>query len=111
MADVIDEFRAWLDENWDPDLTVAQWWERLGLAGWAAPSLPENAYGKGLSRNDAVRVSEAIAEHGALGPPGGLGLLLAAPTIATHGTQEQIDTLLVDNPRRYFGGEKLASLA
>jgi len=91
MADVIDEFRAWLDENWDPDLTVAQWWERLGLAGWAAPSLPENAYGKGLSRNEAVQVSEAIAEHGALGPPGGLGLLLAAPTIATHGTQKQID--------------------
>ena len=33
----------------------------------------------------------AIAEHGALGAPGGLGLLLAAPTIATHGTQAQID--------------------
>lgn len=96
MADVIDEFRAWLDENWDPDLTVAQWWERLGLAGWAAPSLPENAYGKGLSRNEAVSVSEAIAEHGALGPPGGLGLLLAAPTIATHGTQEQIDLYVRD---------------
>jgi alkylation response protein AidB-like acyl-CoA dehydrogenase len=32
-----------------------------------------------------------IASFGALGPPGGLGLLLAAPTIATHGTQEQID--------------------
>ena len=96
MADVIDELRAWLGENWDPDITVAEWWERLGLAGWAAPSLPENAYGKGLARNDAVRVSEAIGEHGALGPPGGLGLLLAAPTIAAHGTQEQIDLYVRD---------------
>ena len=55
-SDVVDEVRAWLEENWDPDLTVAQWWERLGLAGWSAPTLPENAYGRGLSRNDAVLV-------------------------------------------------------
>ena len=34
---LVDEVRTWLDENWDPDLTVAQWWERLGLAGWSAP--------------------------------------------------------------------------
>ncbi|MDJ0768394.1 MAG: acyl-CoA dehydrogenase family protein [Ilumatobacter sp.] len=91
MADVLDELQAWLDANWDPDLTVAEWWERLGMAGWSAPSLPEHAFGRGLSRNDAVRVAETIAAHGALGAPGGLGLLLAAPTIATHGTQDQVD--------------------
>jgi alkylation response protein AidB-like acyl-CoA dehydrogenase len=90
-TDVITELQAWLEANWDPDLTVGEWWERLGLAGWAAPLLPENAYGRGLPRADAVRVQQTIAEFGALGAPGGLGLLLAAPTIATHGTQEQID--------------------
>jgi len=95
-TDAVAEVRAWLEENWDPDLTVAQWWERLGLSGWAAPGLPENAYGKGLNRNDAVAVQNAIAEFGALGAPGGLGLLLAAPTIAAHGTQEQIDTFVRD---------------
>jgi alkylation response protein AidB-like acyl-CoA dehydrogenase len=94
--ELLDELRAWLEENWDPELTVGDWWERLGLAGWAAPSLPTNAYGRGLSRNDAVRVQTAIAEFGAVGAPGGLGLLLAAPTIATHGTQEQIDTFVRD---------------
>ncbi|MBK9180709.1 MAG: acyl-CoA dehydrogenase family protein [Acidimicrobiales bacterium] len=94
--DVVDELRAWLEQSWDPDLTVAEWWERLGLAGWSAPSLPPNAYGRGLSRNDAVRVAQEIAEFGALGAPGGLGLLLAAPTIATHGTQEQIDRYVRD---------------
>ncbi|MBA3654331.1 MAG: acyl-CoA dehydrogenase family protein [Actinobacteria bacterium] len=94
--DVVVELQNWLEENWDPELTVAQWWERLGLAGWAAPSLPENAYGRGLSRSDAVRVTNEIGKFGALGPPAGLGLLLAAPTIATHGTQEQIDTYVRD---------------
>ena len=90
-TDAVAEVRAWLEDNWDPDLTVGEWWERLGLAGWAAPGLPENAYGKGLNRNDSVAVQNAVAEFGALGAPAGLGLLLAAPTIAAHGTQEQID--------------------
>jgi alkylation response protein AidB-like acyl-CoA dehydrogenase len=88
-TDAVTEVKQWLAENWDPDLTVAEWWERLGLSGWAAPSLPVDCYGKGLSRAETVRVQEAIADFGALGPPGGLGLLLAAPTIATHGTEEQ----------------------
>jgi alkylation response protein AidB-like acyl-CoA dehydrogenase len=87
----LDELRTWLQENWDPDLTVGEWWERLGGAGWSAPGLPTNAYGRGLSRNDSVRVQAEIGKFGALAAPGGLGLLLAAPTIATHGTQEQID--------------------
>lgn len=93
---LVDEVRTWLDENWDPDLTVAQWWERLGLAGWSAPTLPTNAYGRGLSRGDAVVVANTIAEFGALGAPGGLGLLLAAPTIAAHGTPEQVERYVRD---------------
>ena len=95
-ADYLDELRTFLAENWDPDATVAEWWERMGLAGWAAPQLPLNAYGRNLSRGDAVRVQEEIAAFGALGAPGGLGLLLAAPTIASHGTQEQIDLYVRD---------------
>ncbi len=94
--EVIDELHSWLEANWDPDLTVGEWWERLGLSGWAAPGLPTNAYGRGLGRNDAVRVQNEIGAFGALGAPGGLGLLLAAPTIATHGTQEQIDLYVRD---------------
>ncbi len=94
--DVTAQVTAWLQESWDPDLTVGEWWERLGLSGWAAPTLPENAYGKGLSRSDGVRVQQTIAEFGALDAPGGLGLLLAAPTIATHGTPEQIDLYVRD---------------
>src|SRR3954452_14613512 len=93
---LVEELQSWLESNWDPDLTVGEWWQRLGLAGWSAPSLPENAYGRNLSRPDAMRVAEEIAKHGALGAPAGLGLLLAAPTIATHGTQEQIDLYVRD---------------
>ncbi|SRR5579875_194233 len=95
-ADPIAELLGWLEENWDPDLTVAQWWERLGLAGWSAPMLPPDRYGRGLSRRDALRATRAIAAFGALGPPGGLGLGLAAPTIAIHGTPEQVERYVRD---------------
>ena len=89
--EILSDLRTWLEKNWDPDLTVGEWWERLGLDGWSAPYLPTNAYGKGMPRPDAIAVSNEIAAFGALGAPAGLGLLLAAPTIATHGTKEQID--------------------
>ena len=95
-GDLLDELRAWLEENWDPDLTVGEWWERLGLSGWAAPLLPTDSYGRGLSRGDSLRVQREIAAFGALGPPAGLGLGLAAPTIATHGTRAQIDRYIPD---------------
>lgn len=92
MADeLIDELNSFLEENWDPDLTIGEWWEKLGLAKWAAPTLPIEAYGRGLVPSDANRVRQAISDFGALSAPGGLGMLLAAPTIAKHGTPEQIE--------------------
>jgi alkylation response protein AidB-like acyl-CoA dehydrogenase len=95
-SEPVEQVRAWLEENWDPDLTVAEWWERLGLAGWSSPLLPVDCYGRGMSRSDAVAVAREIAEFGAMGAPSGLGLLLAAPTIAAHGSREQIDTYIRD---------------
>jgi alkylation response protein AidB-like acyl-CoA dehydrogenase len=94
--DVTTEVTSWLEENWDPDLTVAEWWERLGTSGWAAPTWPEDSYGKGLSREEGVRVQRAISDFGALGAPGGLGLLLAGPTIYTHSDDEQKERYLRD---------------
>ncbi|HZJ28282.1 MAG TPA: acyl-CoA dehydrogenase family protein [Acidimicrobiia bacterium] len=91
---VRDEVRAWLTESWDPDITVAEWWARLADSGYAAPTWPEDDYGKGYSRGLANVVSRTIAEFGAIGPPAGLGYLLAGPTIVAHGTREQKDRWL-----------------
>jgi alkylation response protein AidB-like acyl-CoA dehydrogenase len=87
--DVRTEIKAWLEENWDPDLTVAEWWDRLAQSGYAAPTFPEDAWGKGYTRDLGMVVTAALAEHGAIGPPAGLGILLAAPTIAAHGNERQ----------------------
>ncbi len=95
-ADPVAEVNAWLEASWDPAITVKQWWERLGVSGWSAPGLPVECGGRGLSREDSVRVQRAIADYGALGAPGGLGLLLAAPTIAVHGSPAQREKYLPD---------------
>ena len=83
-TDLVDELTAWLEDNWDPDLTVGQWWERLGLSGWGTPTWPVEWFGRGLGRGDGLRVMQTIAKFGALGAPGGLGTLLAGPTIVVH---------------------------
>src|SRR5581483_1890404 len=87
-AAVHAEVDEWVRRNWDPDDTVEAWWDRLARAGYAAPMLPP-PYGRGWSRDLAALVTAALVERGALGPPAGLGLVLAVPTIVAHGTDEQ----------------------
>jgi len=89
------EVEAWLDDNWDPGLTVREWWALLRPTGFSHPMLPPNAYGKGWGRDLAGAVMATMADRAVMGPPSsGLGYMLAAPTIAAHGTQEQIDQFL-----------------
>ena len=74
---------------WDPGLRVAEWWRRLAAAGFAAPMLAPEHGGRGYTRDLAGAVGTALTRAGVLGPPAGIGLMLAAPTIAAHGTPEQ----------------------
>ncbi|HEX5945743.1 MAG TPA: acyl-CoA dehydrogenase family protein [Acidimicrobiales bacterium] len=89
-ADLRAEVRAWLDDNWDPDLIVEDWWARVAEAGWTAPHFAPDQGGRGLDRRSQGTVRAAFADYGALRPPGGLGLLMAAPTILTQGNPDQI---------------------
>ncbi|MBR13155.1 MAG: acyl-CoA dehydrogenase [Acidimicrobiaceae bacterium] len=90
-AAVRAELDAWLEQNWDPELSVAEWWQRLAEGRWAAPAMPVEAGGRGYGRDLTAAVSTGLAEANVVGPPTGLGLMLAAPTIAVHGTPEQVD--------------------
>ena len=87
--DVRAEVRAFIADAWDPDLTVAQWWELLGDSGWAAPTWPKEWFGRGLARDATAVVGDELRSADAVGPPAGLGMLLAGPTILAHGTDEQ----------------------
>lgn len=94
-TEIGSEAASWVEANWDPDLAVGEWWQRLADAGYSHPTLPEGAGGRGYKRAGNVAVRTALADAGAMGPPTGLGMMLAAPTIATHGTPEQIERLVL----------------
>ncbi|NNC78988.1 MAG: acyl-CoA dehydrogenase [Acidimicrobiales bacterium] len=94
MTDTGQEASAWVADNWDPELTVGEWWQRLADAGYSHPTLPEAAGGRGYDRSGNVAVRKAIAAGGAVGPPTGLGMMLAAPTIAKNGTPDQIERMV-----------------
>ena len=85
-----DEVHAWLEQNWDPELTVDEWWRSVAKAGWTAPHLTPEQGGRDMHRTAINTVRLVFSEFGALRPPGGLGLLMAGPTILAHGTPDQI---------------------
>ena len=55
------EARSWFEDNWDPDLTLEDWWDRFGRSGWAFPTWPSHAFGRGLNRDDAYRPASAMS--------------------------------------------------
>jgi alkylation response protein AidB-like acyl-CoA dehydrogenase len=85
------EIRTWLAQNWNPAQSVDEWWKSVAIAGWALPHFPADRFGRGLPRSAQSIVREEFRAFDALPPPGGLGLLMAAPTILTFGTAEQIE--------------------
>lgn len=90
----MEELAEWLDASWDPALTVREWWQVLADSGYAKPSLPEHAGGKGWSMSQETQSLRIMAQRDILGPPPGLGYMLAAPTIAAHGSPEQIERFI-----------------
>ncbi len=93
--ETIDEIHeltnAFVDENWDPEMTVRQWWDRLATARLVNTTLPVEAGGRGWTGAQAAASNKVLADRRVVGGPGGLGMLLAAPTIAAHGSPEQIE--------------------
>ena len=84
------DVEAWLDAHWDPDRTVAAWWADLADAGLSNPMLPP-PWGRGWGRAEAMVLAEAMQKRGALGPPSGIGMMLAVPTLLAHGSTEVIE--------------------
>jgi alkylation response protein AidB-like acyl-CoA dehydrogenase len=91
---IAKEADGWVDEQWNETLTVGEWWARLADAGYAAPQLPVDAGGRGYDRAGTEAVRRVLAERGCLGPPIGLGMMLAAPTIVATGSPDQIRRLV-----------------
>lgn len=96
---VYGEAHEWYSANWDPAMSVGDWWALIARSGWGYPFWPADRFGKGLSHTDALEADRARDDVGAFGPPNGVGVTLVAPTLFEHGP-----TLLLD---RYL--EKIAT--
>jgi alkylation response protein AidB-like acyl-CoA dehydrogenase len=88
-AEVRAEATEWFASNWDPELSLREWWMLLATSGWGFPTWPASWFGRGLPSSLTRAVAEARRSVGALGPPAGIAQHLAGPTIIAHGTPDQ----------------------
>jgi alkylation response protein AidB-like acyl-CoA dehydrogenase len=93
-TDVARDAKVWYEENWDPDLSVGEWFRLMYESGWGYPTWPVRWGGKGLSIAVAREVRAARRAVGALSPPSGIGPSLLAPMLFQHGNDEQCDRFL-----------------
>jgi alkylation response protein AidB-like acyl-CoA dehydrogenase len=88
------EVRAWLAQAWDPDLALVEWRDRLVDSGWGAPAWPRRWWGRDLTDPQVEMVRGELDRAGAVGLAAGIGMLLAAPTLLTHGSDSLKQRLL-----------------
>ena len=100
-TDVRAEVRAWLAANWDPDMSLVAWRNKLVDSGWGMPQWPEAWHGRGLPVGLVRAVEEEFANIGAVGVAKSGVRLLAAATLLEHGTDRQKEKYL----RRILTGE------
>ncbi len=93
-ADIRAELTSWVAQHWDPDMPLREWRELLAHSGWGAPSWPERWHGRGWPAWTDDLVAAEIVALGAVGPPVGLGMTLAAPTLLAHGSDALNERLL-----------------
>jgi len=92
--DVRAQVREWLEVHWNPELPLLEWRSTLADSGWACPVWPSEWFGKGLPSGLAAAADDERDRFGAVGPAGGSGMTLAAPTILEHGSADLKSRLL-----------------
>jgi alkylation response protein AidB-like acyl-CoA dehydrogenase len=100
-ASVRAEVRAWLEANWNPELGLIEWRNKLIDSGWGVPGWPKEWYGRDLPPGLVPVVEEEIQRSGAIGVAKAGIRTLAAATILAHGTKLHKEKFL----RRILTGE------
>jgi len=82
------EVRRWIEENWDPGLSLAAWRERLADSGWACPTWPRQWCGRSLPGALAAVAAAELRRAVVPGPAEGVGTMLVAPVLLEYGSNE-----------------------
>ncbi len=89
------ELQRWIGENWDLEITVAEWWDRLARTGLTAPTWTRSQ--GGLAATTAIQnvIEEELAKIGAITPPVmGLGIRMVGAAIRQFATPEQFEQII-----------------
>ncbi|MEM8975935.1 MAG: acyl-CoA dehydrogenase family protein, partial [Pseudomonadota bacterium] len=98
---VRSDVRGWLEANWDPQLSLVDWRNKLVDSGWGAPHWPKGWHGRDLPVGLVPVVEDEFESFGAVGVAK-IGIrTLAAATILAHGTDLHKEKFL----RRILTGE------
>jgi alkylation response protein AidB-like acyl-CoA dehydrogenase len=92
----VDAARVWFEDNWDPDLTLGEWWDRLVESGWGFPGFPSQWFGKDLSLPGVWAVDEERRRAGAAAAPNRIGAAAISPLLVEYATQDQLRRYLHD---------------
>ena len=86
---IVDAVNGWIDDNWNPDLSLLEWREILVEGGWATPNWPKANFGRDFTMEQAALVSRIFAERNIV-PVAQTGpRRLAAETILAMGNDDQ----------------------
>jgi alkylation response protein AidB-like acyl-CoA dehydrogenase len=88
-VDIRQRLTGWLNQNWSPDLSLAQWRELLVAGGWGCVNWPKAFYGRGYDKGQTALVRDIFAEHEVVGAAQSGPRRLAAETILVHGNDAQ----------------------
>jgi alkylation response protein AidB-like acyl-CoA dehydrogenase len=88
LAELRGELRLWIADRWRPDLSLMQWRELLAGSGWACPAWPPRWCGRGLPAATARVLTADLAAAGVPGVPEGVGMMLVAPVLIEHGSDD-----------------------
>ncbi|WP_016745346.1 acyl-CoA dehydrogenase family protein [Rhizorhabdus wittichii] len=91
MTDEVEQARIWFRENWNPELTLGEWWSRLARSGYGFPSWPREWFGRGLSKDEGRAIHAARKEAGAFRAPHGIATQMVALSLMEIGTTHQRD--------------------
>jgi alkylation response protein AidB-like acyl-CoA dehydrogenase len=88
-ASVRAEVSAWLKANWNPELSLIEWRNKLIESGWGVPHWPTEWHGRGLPVGFNAPIDEEFAKIGAVHVARAGIRTLAAATILAHGSDFQ----------------------
>ncbi len=99
-ASVRAEVRAWLEVNFDPELGLVEWRNKLIDSGWGVPSWPKEWFGRELPMALEMVAEEEIQRIGAVSVAKTGIRRLAAATLLVHGTDDQKRRIPAPQPDR-----------